>query len=357
MSSPSKPLNTLSNDAFGFLSRAEYFEELTKRIAATKAGDRIVLVTHKLDTNNPPMTRLMQALSNAAARGVETHFALDERTLPLLQRLPLNRRSVERIKITKDVLDRFQASGGRYAVTNKTYRRFINQFAGRSHIKLAVINDEVYVGGCNLADVSLIDMMVRWHDPTAAQWLYDLMSDLILKQSTKQAFGTTDRELVIDERTKLLLDCGKPRQSIIYDHALSLIDTAQEWIVMTCQYFPSSRTARHLAAAYKRGVNVSLYFNHPSKHLPGHNILHHIVLAQERTHRPGALFDQQLHKDLPFLHAKLLATEAGAMIGSHNYVAAGVTFGTAELTLLRYDRKFSELAVRHFHDQLASLKI
>jgi hypothetical protein len=80
------------------------------------------------------------------------------------------------------------------------------------------------------------------------------------------------------------------------------------------------------------------------------------MLVQERTHQPSALFDQQLHKDLPYLHAKLLATEQGAMIGSHNYVGVGVSFGTAELTLLRYDNQFAQSAVAHFHEQLANLK-
>jgi hypothetical protein len=135
-----------------------------------------------------------------------------------------------------------------------------------------------------------------------------------------------------------------------------MIDSANDWIVMTCSVFPSSLTAKHLAAAYKRGANVSLYFNHPSKHPKGHNILHHIVLIQERSRRPSALFDQQLHRDLPYLHAKLLATEHGAMIGSHNYIAAGVTFGTAELTLVRYDNQFAKTSVDHFHQQLSDLK-
>ena len=298
----------------------------------------------------------MDVLSEAASRGIEIYFALDERTLPILQHLPLNRSTLNHMKATQSLLQKLQEAGVLYAITNKSYRRVINQFAGRSHIKLAIINDAVYVGGCNLSDVTKIDMMIRWRDHHSADWLYELMRNVIRQQSIRQALNSTDRELSLDNKTKLLIDSGKPRQSIIYDYALSLIDDAKEWIVMTCQYFPSSLTARHLAAAYKRGVKVSLYFNHPSKHKPGHNILHHIVLVQERTYQPSALFDQQLHKDLPFLHAKLLATEQGAMIGSHNYVNVGVTFGTAELTLLRYDNQFAQAAVAHFHEQLANLK-
>jgi hypothetical protein len=58
---------------------------------------------------------------------------------------------------------------------------------------------------------------------------------------------------------------------------------------------------------------------------------------------------------LPRLHAKLLATEQGAMIGSHNYVVQGVTLGTAEAAILRNDPQFSKQAIGVFRERLAEV--
>ena len=44
-----------------------------------------------------------------------------------------------------------------------------------------------------------------------------------------------------------------------------------------------------------------------------------------------------LSASAPKLHAKLLATDQGVMIGSHNYVKFGVSVGTAEITLKSSD--------------------
>ncbi len=356
MSSSSKQPVPLDNSQFTFLSKAEYLEELISRLKQTQTGDRFLLMTHTLNVDEPALARLIDELADAASRGVSVKFTLDERTFPILQSLPLNVNQQKIIQVTKAALQKLENAGVIYTITNKSYKRLVNSFAGRSHIKLAIINDEIYIGGCNLDNKGKIDMMVRWHDKGSADWLYNLMCDVVDRQNTRLALGEVDQSWTIDSNTKLLLDVGKAGQSVIYNEALKLIDNAEEWIVMTSAVFPSSLTAKHLAAAYKRGVNVSLYFNHPSKHPKGHNILHHIVLVQEKSRRPSALFDQQLHKDLPFLHAKLLASEKGAMIGSHNYIAAGVTFGTTELTLVRYDSQFAKSAVRHFHQQLSSLK-
>ena len=338
---------------FTFLNRREYFQDLTERIARTGNDDRVMVITHDFNASEPPVAGLMASLTNAARRGADTNFAIDERAFPVMRRVPLNRKSEVHIKSTIDTLKQLQSVGAQYAVTNKTYHRVINRFSGRAHIKLAIVNDVVYVGGCNLNNPDQIDMMVRWEDPIAADWLYPLMQKVIRKGDTWTTLQGKDREYALDENTSLLLDAGRPRQSLIFENALRLIDEAKEWIVLTCQYFPNSTTGKHLAAAYKRGVRVSIYYNHPSIHRPGFNTLIHAVVLRERTRHPSALFHEQLHKKVPYVHAKLLANEKSCMIGSHNYVVTGVNLGTAELTLLRHDPEFTRRAVTFFRAQLA----
>lgn len=351
MSKPSTTAATLSDASFTFLSRREYFEDLIARISKTQKGDRVLLVTHDFRPAEPRVAQIMKTLSAAAKRGVNVHFALDERTFPVMQKVPITSNAHTLIHSTHAALETLQAAGGAYAITNKTYHRLINRFSGRAHIKVAIINDLTYIGGCNLTDANHIDMMVRWSDRTAANWLHARMSDLIRLESSQSAFVGKDTEFMLDPQTKLLLDAGKPRQSIILDNALRMIDEAKEWVILTCQYFPNGLTAQHLAQAYKRGVNVGVYYNHPSIHKPGFNALMHLVVIHERTKHPAALFARQLHRKLPYLHAKLLATEQGAMVGSHNYVVTGVNLGTSELTLMRHDPAFANQA-RQFLERL-----
>lgn len=348
-------MSTPSNDnTFRVLNKIEYVRELTERVAAAERGERVMAVTHTFDPTEPPIAHLVDELIAAAMRGVEVSLAIDARVLPLVGNLRATRKSRRIFLAIKRTLERLQAAGGRYVITNQTRRRLLNPYAGRSHIKLALVNDDVYVGGCNLDQMLYMDMMVRWHDHTAANWLYEHMRQVVSSGNVQTAMGAEDQELTLDAETKLLLDVGRPGQSLIYERALRLIDEAQEWVVLTCQFFPNSTTIQHLAAAYKRGVNISLYYNHPGKHRPGHNLLHQVVLMHERRRHPAALFDHQLHTDTPFLHAKLLASEKGVMIGSHNYVAASVNFGTAELTLLRHDPTLAHRAVEGFLKQLAA---
>lgn len=345
-------MKQLANDDFVLLSKREYLTDLLNRVPKLVRGDRLVVVTHDLDVRQPLIGHLMDTLAAACERGVSTTLLLDERTFPVLQSLPFNSRGQRLIRHTRQTLDMLQAAGAAYRVLNQSYGRLINQYAGRSHIKLAIVNDDIYIGGCNLSSPEYIDTMVRWRDVHTADHLYKLMLTMRANGNVRKACHDQDQTFVIDPYTTLLLDAGKPGQSFIYAEAIRLIDEAKEWIFLTCQFFPNSITAKHLALAYRRGVNVSVYFNHPSKHRPGHNVLHHLVLLHERTRHPAALFEQRLRKDMPFLHAKLLATEQAAMIGSHNYVTAGVNFGTAELTLYRRDHEFAHAVTQHLLHQL-----
>ena len=114
---------------------------------------------------------------------------------------------------------------------------------------------------------------------------------------------------------------------------------------MTCQFFPNTVTAAHLAAAVKRGVGVTLYYNHPHYQAVHMQPVHRAVIRAEKLRRPRELFAHQLPKSLKRLHAKLLASEQGAFVGSHNYVTHGVNFGTAEIAIRRYDPAFTSSAL------------
>jgi hypothetical protein len=91
-------------------------------------------------------------------------------------------------------------------------------------------------------------------------------------------------------------------------------------------------------------VHVKVIYSPPGKHgleKPAHqlyNTLHRLQL-------PSNLFEFQLPASVSKIHAKLLATEKGAMLGSHNYVTPGVRLGTGEIALQIHDPQFSREAV------------
>lgn len=356
------PLLPIAHDAFQFYSKLEYIADMTKRARAAKPGDRIVMMTLVLDPVDPPIGRLFDSLCKAAERGVKVMFMVDAYNLLLTGRNGIIKpgplfyhREIPAETLAGhpmlQALKRLEAAGGRGLITNRPGRRFTNPFAGRSHIKLGLVNDRIYVGGCNLMVSSEIDMMVGWNDPEAAAWLHDICDQIAVTGNTDDAFQDQDIVRPLDARTELLIDAGKPQQSIIYHKALQLIDEAKESVFITCQYFPNHVTARHLAAAHKRGAQVTIIYNHPDKDNWPFNLIHRAVVRLERRRNPGSFFVHELPAGTSFLHAKVLATESAGMVGSHNYVRAGVNWGTAEIALLRHDAEFG----RHLRDKIEAL--
>ena len=311
-------------------------------------------MTMSFTPSEPHIAVLMRELITAARRGVQVYllvdaisFTNDQYELPigptlLLHEAARSRRPHFRQKYL--LLEELRASGGHYHIINFPKRRLANPYAGRSHIKIAVVGNVTFAGGCNLSSKQ-IDYMMQLEDTTVADWLYELVVRVTNDGDVGHVLQYQDHDFNIDDKTTLLVDAGKRGQSLIYKSALDFIDSAQEWLVMTCQFFPNTITATHLAAAVRRGVNVTLYYNHPRHHAIHMRPVQQVVIWAEKTRRPRTLFTHQLPKDLQRLHAKLIASEQGAMIGSHNYVTHGVNFGTAEIAIRRYDPVFAQEAL------------
>lgn len=354
----------MTNSDFTFYSHAEYYDDLVARISEAKAGDRVALATMAFEPDQPEVQKVLDALGAAAERGIRTSLAIDAYNfLSSDQRFPgplffyhkLPKRMPAEFRFKLHRLRTLHAQGVRYAITNKPSHVLTSPVAGRSHLKFAIINQRVYVGGCNLSSAKRIDMMLGWNDAKTADWLYAFANDMVDAEST-DFMQHIDRNFAVDAQSELLVDSGKRKQSIIFEHALCLIDQAEKEVLITCQYFPNSVTTRHLIAAYERGVRVKVIYNHPSKFPKPLNLLHHMVIARERTRTPAILFEQQLPKHGHYLHAKIIATDKSAIIGSHNYVTAGVNFGTAEIALMRHNPDFSCNIIQALDQQLISNK-
>ncbi|HET6924207.1 MAG TPA: phospholipase D-like domain-containing protein [Candidatus Saccharimonadales bacterium] len=327
---------------FTFYSKTDYLTQLAQDIDHAKPGERVLVATMDFNSGEPLIAEVLESLLRAAERGVKASLLVDARSFltvdnslkpgPLWWHPTLGQPFEGRYKTTMDWVARLNEAGCRTVVTNVPDRAFRFPSASRSHIKAGIIADKLYLGGCNLNHQEYFDVMVAQHNKEAADWVYEQLQLVLDAKSTQQAFQYKDRSATIGNDTSVLIDSGKPKQSIILDAAHTLIDEAQEWLYITCQYFPGGATAKRLVAAERRGVKVTIRFSHPSVHgqeFPLH-VLHQLY---ERTRVPAHFFAGRLAKGMPKLHAKVLCSEKEAIVGSHNFVSQGVTWGTAEIAL------------------------
>lgn len=342
---------------------ADYFKEITRCIANTGRGDQVLLTSMTFEPSEPLVQEVMRQLILAAKRGANVHLIIDAHTFMLTKlNKPLGpmywRRDIFKARFPRRFhekiqwLEELRQAGGNYEIINRPTTWPTVPIAGRSHIKTTIINDDMFIGGCNLGHTGQIDYMVRVRDTKAVTWVRELIADVLKRKSTWLALGQQDRKLAVDELTALFVDAGVVGQSLILEEALRLIDETNGWIVITCQFLPGGVTGQHLAQAQSRGVRVYSVFNHLSKQDKISLPAHYFIRQREKLRQPKSLFAGELPRKHQRLHAKLIATEKGAMIGSHNYVSTGVRLGTAEIALLRYDPAFARQAISILLPQL-----
>lgn len=341
-----------------FYSSPEYVKELLKQINHTPTNGRILLVSMGFRPDEPPVDEIMSALIQAARRGVKTSLLVDAHTflinsrpletkpgpLWLSKELP-NRLSQPYEYRLKTLRQLSQEPAGEYAIINPPNRRFRLPIAGRSHIKLAVIGNNIFIGGYNLQSTALIDMMVELNSSDLSNWIYELFQKVQTDKQVWRVLHGQDVVQPVDNNTTLLIDAGLKNQSVILDTAVKLIDEAKTWILLTSQFFPNNVTAEALIRAHKRGVKVEIIFSHPSMHGRIGSVAHRANMLRESMRVPSHFFDGMLAKTGKMLHAKLLATDSGTMIGSHNYVKAGVQLGTAEIAIFSRSASFTSQAL------------
>jgi phosphatidylserine/phosphatidylglycerophosphate/cardiolipin synthase-like enzyme len=339
--------------SFDFYDKPGYLQELTHCSRQAGKGDSLTIMAMGYDVTVPAVNMLSEELAAAAKRGASIRLIIDacsfmlddrERLGPLFYNAKIVPGKLRgSFKKTYDMLEHIKLQGGQYYITNQPGRAFTFPYGGRSHIKLAIVNDRFFIGGCNLDDTTYLDVMVAWQNRPTVEALSAILQKVIDDDghSVRQALEDSDQTLVLGDKMKIFIDCGIRHQSTILRQAHQLIDEAREKVTITCQYFPGEETARRLLAARKRGVDVKIYFSHPTVHGKLF-FVHHFYNLRERLSLPAVFFENRLAKDIPKLHSKVIVTESAAMIGSHNYVSNGVNYGTAEIALLNHDPAFAK---------------
>ncbi|HLB66358.1 MAG TPA: hypothetical protein VJJ78_02060 [Candidatus Saccharimonadales bacterium] len=334
--------------ALNLYTGVDYFRSLTNDIVATKAGDRVAITTMGFDPSDPIARSVIHELSLAASRNVSVTFGIDAFAImeprsvgPLVLPYPIGKKTIhERYRALEELNNNNVTCG----IINMPNSRVANLFAGRSHMKLAVVNSKTYIGGPSFQGCDRLDMVVGFEDQTSADFVYDLSTSITEVSDTAKVLENEDKAYNLDDKTKLFIDSGKPGQSLILQEGVKIVDEAKEWLLIGCQFLPTGIIGKRLEKAMKRGVEVHIAYNHPSKY-DRMNLAHSVILALEKIKKSRAFFANQVSLDIPPLHTKALANENVGMVGSHNLIETGVKFGTPEISLARYTPKFAQ-AVR-----------
>lgn len=347
---------------YKFYSASKYYGCLAEKIVRSRKGDRVILFSLWLKPEEPAVARVLEAANAAAQRGAEVWLVADAFTFLIKNGLtpgpafyfgnlpPVMPKAFE---VIRDALKRLQQHGGRCAIINEPeWPRHVMPFMGRSHVKFSIVNDHDFVGGCNLAESDFIDVMVGWKDKRTADKLQALTDQIIRQGSVVNALGGQDLQLPIDKKTTLLIDAGRPGRSLILDSALQMIDNAKKHLLITYQYYPQSLTASHLRLAHEQGVELKIIYNHPAAHTMPINFWLYVASWSVRQQSPSSFSTHRLPRGHNYMHAKLIASERGALVGSHNFMMSGVRLGTAEIAILSRSHRFAARAVKTLKKQI-----
>lgn len=313
---------------YELLPSKRYVTELIGSIKRARSSiDMIALTIAEDDATR----ELIDALCRASERGVEVSVGFD---------LFFTYREIEktskrwwtfweRTQLMRETRRNLQRAGVKVHWFGQ-FSPFL--FFRRTHIKWSIIDDVVYTfGGINLYHEGLenVDYMFRVTDPTLVEELRSEHRRIVAAERSGHAyrshlFGTVSHTVLIDG--------GKPFDSIIYRHILAYARESER-ITYVSQYAPHGQLGKVLT---EHGVG-KLYFNHWRQ---ADDIFNRLALRWIMTVRGF----QTLYRGERYLHAKFMIFTMPngrevAITGSHNLAPIGSWLGTREVALETTDPK------------------
>ncbi len=337
---------------YSLISKADYLKRLISHVNESVSGDDILLMTMVVDFDSNLINLLYLELISAAKRSVNIVLLIDAHQFifsnknnkigPLFYSKNLQKVFANGFYQKLNIrLEKLINAGIKIAIINRPNRLFSLAYKDRSHIKLGVINNIVYIGGVNLTDDNHRDYMIKINNPFLANQLFEFSSDLISTNSVRKSLNNNLKITLIDN-SLVLLDRGNNGDSIIFDLTLRQIKDATKNILFTCQFFPDRKILQQLILASKRGVRVKLVYNHYLKHKFPFSLLQLVMFKYNVLKFPNNFtYDNRVSEDT-YLHSKILICDDFVVIGSHNLINAGVKFNTAEIAFMRKDKKLAQ---------------
>lgn len=302
-----------------------YVADATKRIQ--KASSRVYVMT-LMFVEDDATDELIQALCDAASRGVEVNVCGDAFTYTDLQGsyIPTTYRN-KRVRDANAVQKKLKKSGADFHWLGQLSTL---AFSGRTHIKWCVVDDTVYsFGGVNLdqASVEYTDYMFVTENGPLASRICEEHKRIIAADAANHTYRSHQFG---DEDNMVLIDGGFVGDSIIYRRACYWAGQAKE-VLLVSQYCPTGKLSRLL-----KKTDARLYFNHWTTA----GLLNRLVI------RLGMSLSRQAtsYHRRSYLHAKFIIFtlhngKKVAITGSHNFVYGGVIIGTREVALETTNKK------------------
>lgn len=290
---------------------------------AKKATKRIYIISLSL-LRGPATGDFIDAVIEAAKRGVEVHVALDLLTFVCDRKSRLTSRLAGRDMLQTNQMRRdFLQAGAEFHWLGS---QRVPYLIGRTHSKWTIIDDDVFsFGGVNLNQSGVserTDYIFYVHSRRIANRL--VAEQVLIEDVDPKKRRISDHSISTDYG-EVLLDSGRFGHSIIYDHAVKLARNAVDITVVT-QYCPSGKLSEIL-----QSKNAKVYFNPKGS---AADIANNFMIGSKRS----VAEQPNLYTRKRYLHAKfIIATmpdgSKRALTGSHNFTAIGVRTGTREIAL------------------------
>lgn len=304
----------------------DYIADATKAI--NKAQHRVILMSMVI-ADQPASHALLNALSEAAERGVEVQVTADTFTFGEINGGFLWMRYNSRpIRSVTNMVKKLKASGVKFNWLGRTKTTI---FTGRTHSKWCVVDDFVYCfGGVNILQSGIAenaDYMFKIRSNELADRIMNEYRRIL--SSDKSGSPLRNRRLIFPFGD-VLLDGGIAGSSIIYKRAKELAKQAKS-ITIVSQYPPTGKLAKLI-----RATNHSSYINRP-EHATGLNRL--VIRYSEWRDPLGTHYKKHRYIHAKFIIFTMADGEKIAISGSHNFNYSGVLFGTREIALETRDKK------------------
>lgn len=319
------------------LPSTDYLADLTKRVS--KAKSRISIMS-LIFTDDSTTHELIEELLAAARRGVVVSIAADAFTYGELGGMFSPTKHLQKpVRVATETAKRFKEAGASFIWLGDAYK--FNPFGGVTHIKWSIVDNTCYIfGGVNLYEsgIASTDYMIRFNDTALADEIVHQQTLIVAHAAPEVIYAGYQ---AICRAGTFYIDSGAKRESLIYDRALVLTDSAKH-ILFVSQYAPSGRLAKQI-----KQKNSTLYFNSPRNASPLNGLLIRWDMFREglTTH----------YTRKKYLHAKFMIFTMPdgkkiALTGSHNFSHAGVVFGTREVALETTDQNIILQLENFFRD-------
>lgn len=307
------------------LQSQKYLDDLVSEI--NKATKNVYILAMVIVADDATVD-LIEALKNAAARGVEVIISADIFTYTELTGFFLtNSLASKKSRRTNKMVRDLKVAGVKFRWLGVD-KMFI--LTGRTHTKFSVVDDNCYTfGGINLYEggIESRDYMIKISDPTLKNILVNEFDNITKADTHRLLHKSYEIEYALG---KILVDGGMLGGSIIYARAYEHAKQSKR-IVYVSQYCPSGKLAKVLAQTKDKEI----YFN-PKQNT---NFMNSVINSMgEKT----AGLSTDYHKST-YLHAKFIIFykkdgSTIAITGSHNFSFASVLAGTREIALETTDK-------------------